>query len=180
MATIYFKLLYPQSTVIAFEPDAAVFQALKYNVNSFDLTNVELVNKGLWDDDTALDFFSEGADGGRVATTSDTKQITTIETVRLVPFLDRRVDFLKIDVEGAEIRILKDCRNHLQKVDNIFVEYHSFASSPQQLQVLLEILSDAGFRYLIQHIGVVSPQPFIEVKQYMGMNFQINIYGYRL
>jgi len=32
---------------------------------------------------------------------------------------------LKIDIEGAEYDVLKDCEDSLENVKNIFVEYHS-------------------------------------------------------
>lgn len=38
-----------------------------------------------------------------------------------------KIDFLKIDIEGAERYVLPRMASELGKVDNIFVEYHSEA-----------------------------------------------------
>ena len=179
LSTIYFKLLYPEAKIIAFEPDEKAYNALQYNVNSFGLNDVQLIKKGIWNDNTRLKFYAEGADGGRIATASEGNQIVDIEVERLAPYLDNKIDFLKMDIEGVEVNVIKDCQDRLVNVENIFVEYHSFANQPQQLHALLKILSDAGFRYAVHHVGTFSPQPFVKINKYMGMDFQLNIYGYR-
>src|ERR1700759_697713 len=55
MATIYFKWLYPNAKVTAFEPDPKTFNLLRLNlrVNRLD---VETHNCALWDEDGELDF----------------------------------------------------------------------------------------------------------------------------
>ena len=45
---------------------------------------------------------------------------------------------LKIDIEGAEFEVLDDCKNHLNNIENIFIEYHSSNKKPQQLHDILE------------------------------------------
>jgi len=74
---------------------------------------------------------------------------------------------------------LKECRSKLKNVDKIFLEYHSFVNEEQKLDEILAILKEAGFRYNINHIGVVSKQPFISVNTYSGMDLQMNIFAYR-
>jgi FkbM family methyltransferase len=180
LSVIYFKSLYPDAKIIAFEPDTKVFNALKYNVKSFELSDIELVEKALWDSETTLRFYSEGADGGRIATEADTKEIIQIPTVRLKKYLEKKVDFLKLDIEGAEVAVLRDCKDVLTNVERIFVEYHSINGKPQELDILLSILTGAGFRYNIHHIGVHSTQPFVKINDYEGMDLQLNIYGYRI
>jgi hypothetical protein len=59
--------------------------------------------------------------------------------------LDSPVDFLKIDIEGAEYAVLKDCRDRLQNVRNLFVEYHAAPDEPQRLNEMLSWFSEAGF-----------------------------------
>ena len=49
---------------------------------------------------------------------------TTVTCVRLKDLLDDDIDFLKIDIEGAEYAVLKDCSDDLTNVKNLFVEYH--------------------------------------------------------
>ena len=64
--------------------------------------------------------------------------------------MNKHVDFLKLDIEGAETTVIKDCADYLGNVDNIFVEYHSFLSEKQTLDELLNILKKTNFRVQIQ------------------------------
>jgi FkbM family methyltransferase len=180
LSVIYLKGLYPHATVVAFEPDQQVFSILKRNVAAFGLSQVELREQAVWSEITKLDFYKEGADGGRIAAlNSDTENIAQIDTVRLRDFLHHRVDFLKLDIEGAEYAVLDDCRDCLENVERIFVEFHSFADRPQRLGELLEILERAGFRLHVTNPGLTSPHPFMERRVSAGMDLQCNIHAFR-
>ena len=90
-----------------------------------------------------------------------------------------KIDFLKLDIEGAEYEVLQDCQKELRDVQNLFVEYHSPASSEQRLSRILEILSGAGFRYQI-HEAFTSPHPFLDRRLAGQMDLQLNISAFRL
>lgn len=179
LSVIYLKKLYPDSVISAFEPDKKAFDALKFNVNSFDLKDVELINKALWREETSMSFFSQGADGSRIALENDDKNIVKVDTLRLKSFIDKPVDLLKLDIEGAETAVLEDSQESLANVKNLFVEYHSFINKEQELDKLLKILKQAGFRYYVQHVGVNSPYPFMKINSALGMDNQLNIFAYR-
>jgi FkbM family methyltransferase len=180
LSIIYFKKLFPYSEIVAFEPDKVIFEILQNNISAFNFKHVNIHNKALWTCDSSLNFMSEGADGGRIAINSDSENIVVVETVALNSFLNRRVDLLKIDIEGAETEVLTQCADLLTNVDRIFVEFHSFVTVAQELNKLLLVLSNAGFRYYIQHIGVYSSNPFIKVNYSLGMDNQLNIFAYRV
>ena len=179
LSILYLKRLYPQSRIIAFEPDLNIFQTLESNINNFNLSNVELTRKAVWKSEGFLEFASEGSDGGRL---SDEEELGLkkyqVPTVRLGNYLTQPVDFLKIDIEGAETEVLKDIQEELVNVKNIFVEYHSFAEQPQSLNVLIDILTQAGFRIYVQTL-CVSPQPLHTIDALNGMDMQLNIFGLR-
>jgi hypothetical protein len=88
------------------------------------------------------------------------------------------VDFLKIDIEGAETETLKDCADRLGNVENLFVEYHSFDGERQTLDTLIGILAGAGFRLHV-HSPNASPQPFVHRDLNAGMDLQLNIFAFR-
>jgi FkbM family methyltransferase len=178
LSIIYFKQLYPEAEIVAFEPDKKVFEVLTKNMNAFGYNDVSLVPKGLWNAETTLRFLSEGADGGRVALKEDDSAIE-IETVRLRPYLNRPVDLLKIDIEGAETKVLEDCSDLLINVQRLFVEYHSFTNAPQELDTLIGILSQSGFRLHISSPGLSSKTPFVTRNIYNRMDMQLNIYAFR-
>jgi hypothetical protein len=93
--------------------------------------------------------------------------------------LNRDIDFLKIDIEGAEFEVLNDSIDMLHNVKNIFIEFHSFVGQEQKLPEILNVLKIAGFRLHISAPGLVSTSPLFELQQYAGMDNQINIYGFR-
>lgn len=179
LSIIYFKQLYPQSKIIAFEPDPKVFSILSQNIKNLKLDNIELINKAVWTAETTLEFMSEGADGGRLVCLDSQFTKYQIETVQLCKYLTQPIDFLKMDIEGAETQVLCDCKDLLKNVRNLFIEYHSFVEQKQTLHTIINILSDNGFRIHI-HPPVTSPQPFYERKIHMGMDMQLNIFAFRV
>jgi FkbM family methyltransferase len=178
LATLFFKRIYPQSRVIAFEADPSIFELLKQNIGSFHLPNVQLVNAALWNSDTSLSFTAERGASGHIATFTDTGDSVPVSAVRLRSWLHEKIDFLKLDIEGAEYEVLDDCREELRNVQNLFVEYHSPASSEQRLSRILDILSDAGFRYQI-HEAFTLPHPFLDRRLAGQMDLQLNISAFR-
>ena len=59
----------------------------------------------------------------------------------------RQVDFIKLDIEGAEYDVLSESRDKIGSVSAITLEYHQNARNLAggTLERTLEILSDAGF-----------------------------------
>ncbi|GIV80630.1 MAG: hypothetical protein KatS3mg050_5024 [Litorilinea sp.] len=178
LSVLYFKQRYPRARLIAFEPDAVAFDALSENVRSFGLRDVALHPKAVWHTETELAFVSDGADAGRLALYAAEPGVQLVQTVDLNPFLERPVDLLKLDVEGAETEILVHCRDDLQKVQRLFVEYHSLSGRHQELHRLLTVLAEAGFRVQIQSESVAT-QPFVRPKIQAGMDLQLNIFATR-
>jgi FkbM family methyltransferase len=179
LSIIYFKTLYPQSKILGFEPDKNAFEVLQFNIAQFGFSNVEVLDKAVWNEETELIFYSEGADGGRIALDSDQNSLIKVKTNRLKDFLNEKIDFLKLDIEGAETKVLEDCSENLNLIDKLFIEYHSFSSTPQSLNLLLGILEKNGFRYYIQHIGIVSQHPFVKINSFLSIDNQLNIFAYR-
>lgn len=178
LSVLYFKQLYPESRIWAFEPDRKVFQVLKRNIEKFNLSDVELFDKAVWNSETTLEFMSEGADGGRIIQLKSDTEKYQVPTVRLRDYLMQPIDFLKLDIEGAETEVIKDCQDLLGNIKNLFVEYHSFADKPQTIDFMINILSTAGFRL---HIHQMRPsyQPFCHIDVYDGMDMILNIFAFR-
>jgi FkbM family methyltransferase len=179
LSLIYFKTLYPNAEVIAFEPDKKIFKVLCYNIKAFQFNNVQLFDKAVWSSATTLFFAADGSDGGRISNNLDDETRQKIQTVRLREYLWKEVDFLKIDIEGAEVEVLKDCADLLNNVENLFVEYHSFVGKKQELDILLDLLTQAKFRYYISHVGIVSRHPLEAIASISQIDNQLNIYAYR-
>ena len=96
---------------------------------------MELTNEAVWDVDGDLAFWVEGADDGHLLTRSElgSENLLTVSTVRLKDYRRRSVDLLKLDIEGAETRVVLDCAGSLGQVDHLFVEYHSLIGKEQRI-----------------------------------------------
>ncbi|HKZ66892.1 MAG TPA: FkbM family methyltransferase, partial [Chitinophagaceae bacterium] len=136
-------------------------------------------NNAVWDaDDEILPFLAEGGAGGRLEEKSEKFKFIDVKTARLKNYLTEEVDFLKLDIEGAEYTVISDCVEELKFVKNLFIEYHSMVNRAQNLHHILEIAGKAGFRYHIKE-AYTTPYPYIERKLNVGMDLQLNIFCYR-
>ena len=178
LSVIYFKKLFPDSRVIAFEPAPSLFSALRRNCDSFGFSGVELISKAVWSCDSVLRFADAGSVAGKVAEDKNSENTIEVRACRLKDYLDRKINFLKLDVEGAETDVLVDCADALVNVANIFVEYHSFENQPQRLDELIAVLSKAGFRLHIRSTAT-SPHPFLARRIRLGMDLRLDIFGFR-
>ena len=179
LSVLYFKKQSPDAKLIAFEADPSVYEQLKHNIEQFHLTDVELVNAAVWDSKTQLSFASEGSVGGKLGDSGvDGARTIQVPTIRLRDYLNTPVDFLKIDIEGAEYNVLRDCKDQLANVKYLFVEYHSFKEDKPNLHEILTWIADAGFTYYIREAWNNMEYPYLkEYNAYYQM--QLNIFCYR-
>jgi len=182
LATMYFKRLLPRSRVIAFEPDSVIRGYFDRNIGAAGLKDVTVHPYALWSSETTLSFAAEGADGGRVlrdgADESPVAARMEVKTKRLLDYLTGPIELLKLDIEGAEGEVMRDCADGLGQVKYLFVEYHSFAGRPQSLGSILRILEGAGFKYHLS-VPLFSERPFVARKVHLGMDNQLNVFAYR-
>mgnify|MGYP003625962069 CR=1 FL=1 len=178
LSIISYKKMYPDARIIGFEPDPNIFNIANKNIKNENYTDIQIINKAVWTEETTLMFHQEGSAGGRLVDKKDTNTIS-VATFDLKKLLVEQVDFLKIDIEGAEYDILRDIDASLKYVKNIFVEYHSTCNNEQHLGEILNILKKNGFRYFLES-GYESPkQPLVSKNIVDNFDNLINIYGYR-
>lgn len=178
LSIIYLKKLFPKAKITAFEPDSNIFKLLQENLNEFGFNDVELINKAVWNKNSSIKFLASGAVGGRISENEDEKTVE-IQTARLKDLLNEPIDFLKIDIEGAEFDVIDDCKDKLENVKNIFIEYHSEEKREQKLDEILKILKDAGFKYYIKEAWNNQPMPYVNKRTNL-FDLQLNIFGYRI
>lgn len=83
--------------IYSFEPDSSCYQECKKIL--VDIPNCLLINKGLWETETVLSFKATGLSDSTICEDGETR----IHTCRLDEELkDKRVTFIKMDIEGAE------------------------------------------------------------------------------
>ena len=177
LSCLFYNKNYPKSRIIAFEADPKIFPILKRNLLNNNINNVELVDKAVWINDGEIDFAAEGSDGGSIY---GSLNLTRIKCIRLKDYLETysHIDFLKIDIEGPEDKVIEDCRYSLHNVDNIFVEYHSWKQNGQKLGDILSVLQLNEFRYFLE-VPTKRRSPLLNQGNNLTIDMHVNIYGWR-
>ena len=180
LASLFWKSKFPEARITAFEPDPKICEVLSRNLKAGSATDVEVQPYALWNANTTLSFSPDNADGGHIEMAGSTGDGSPyhVEAKRLAPYLEGEVDFLKLDIEGAEMVVLRDCAASLVQVKQIFIEYHGFPNRPQELPEMLLLLQNAGFRLHVQS-EFHAEQPFCSRSLSVGMDNRINVFGWR-
>ncbi len=183
LSAIYFSQTY-NAEVYAFEADPSICECLKKNVKNLcaPLGKINPINKAIWTNDNGIDFDIEGGHSGQIHRHGHdlVKCSTRVPSVSLRETISNfsHVDFLKIDIEGAENQVILDCADVLDIIDYIFIEWHSISSDPQMLGEILNLLKKEGFRYHIKE-AFTSSSPFVNVTEMCGMDLQLNIFAFK-
>jgi FkbM family methyltransferase len=152
------KLLGKNGRVIAFEPDPENFALLKRNVLANGCDNVILEQKALSNASGTLTLYLDESNKGKHSTVFDSKWVgIKVEALRLDDYLENRfkkVDFVKIDVEGAEPMVLEGMKRAIESNPGIrlAVEFapERVVAAGHQPKEYLEGFIEEGFRiYLI-------------------------------
>jgi FkbM family methyltransferase len=175
MAAIVLKQDHPQAEIIAFEADPGIADLAEANIAAAGLDGVTLVRAAAWTEAGTMRFSSEGGDAGHLGDEGG----IDVPTVRLRDYLDRDIDLLKMDIEGAEVDVILDCADRLGRVRNLVCEYHSYSGRPQRLGELLAAIEGAGLRVIVQH-DMTPSHPLVSVPtDPSGMDMRLNIWAYK-
>jgi FkbM family methyltransferase len=125
-----FRMHYANAPIYAFEPCRESYEFLAENAALLGRT--QCFHCGLFDRDatTALHLSDTVSVTNSIsASIFNTEQSETITLRRASTALDEagidRIAILKVDTEGAEIAILRDLEPRFDRIDAVFVEYHS-------------------------------------------------------
>ncbi len=156
LSSLYFKRMYPNARITAFEADPAIAAVLSGNLTRNGFGDVEVVSAAVWTRGGSLAFRSEGSDSGGVEEVSPglVGRSVKVPAVRLRDLLEREsVDLLKLDIEGAEEAVLSDCEPVLGNVSALVMELHEFRRAHRSTPAVLELLSRAGFTYALDDLA---------------------------
>ena len=173
------KQLYPKARITAFEPDPESLGLLRKNIEINGFYDIEVIAAGLFDRDGEMAFTSDHSDGSSIFVGEG--GAGSIKVTGLRPYLQNGVDFLKLNIEGAELEVLKDSADLLPKINEMVIEYHGFPEVGQRLHTILSILDRAGFRYLLHDFDkLTNPQTKPPFSLNERSRFFLLIYGIRL
>ncbi len=157
LATLFFKWIYPEATIYAFEPQTVTFGFLEQNIKNNNLSNVFCYNLALSDSDGVITFYeseNQNLMGSILENRVEGRKIE-VQTKKLSDFLTSKADLIKIDVEGAERLIINDleANNKLNSkfIGQMIMEYHhKIPKQKSSLGHFLKSFEDNGFEYQIR------------------------------
>jgi FkbM family methyltransferase len=133
LASLYFSNKFPDSKIIAIEPEKSNFELLKKNIAPYD--NITPICGALWHENKRIKLVDPGTDKwGFMTQAQDNVKETFGEVVHEVQGMTvdtimreqgiEHIDILKIDIEGAEREVFRDPSSWISKVDALIVELH--------------------------------------------------------
>lgn len=167
MSILYFKKLYPKAKIIGFEPNPETLKILRVNMKQNNLKDVKLVNAALADKKGKVIFYKAKKikdiwkkDAWRWDEAALVKpmfykpkkfEIIRVPATRLSSYMNKKVDLIKLDIEGMETRIIKEIETKLDRVGEIIMEFHgSKLNKSNNIENILSILDKHSFRYRIR------------------------------
>ena len=180
LSILFFKILYPNAKILAFEPDPVAFSILTKNIDENALLDVSALRYALTDHDGNVEFYKPAQRSTALKMSIDrerlTEQVTSISVParRLASLLPESVDLLKIDIEGAEEVVLGDLEKSAAfgKIDQLHLEYHHHIRPDRdRLARVLGLLESNFYGYQIRAAPEAWPT--------RGTNQDVAIYAYK-
>ncbi len=80
-----------------------------------------------------------------------------VKSIKLSKKITSNIQLLKIDIEGFETQVIKECFKKLNNVGEIYIEYHRYMNKKQNnIYSLINLLRKAKFNINIDGIAINS------------------------
>jgi len=132
LSIFFSKLVGKNGLVYAFEPDTFNIERINTNIKlNKDLSNnIKIEELLLWNENKLVDFYEAGTVGSSAIWIPDTDKCVKKEAIRIDDWVTKnniqKLDFIKMDIEGAEIEALEGCIQTIQNLKPNFAiaSYH--------------------------------------------------------
>lgn len=160
--------------LIAFEPSPDSFNTLRQTISFNALANVDVRNEIVWESCEPLAFElakSSFSVANRINLNSNQKQFRALS----LDSLEIKVDFLKIDAEGAERRVLLGAKSILKSLSYMHLAIHPsilvhFDNTTQQI---MSDLAPYAPKYRIKGRDV-NREYIVELKEFFDLEIALN------
>ena len=157
LSLLFFKREFPDCEIQAFEPDPRTFALLQRNVEHNLFVGIELHNLAVGNSAGPRNFFHDPSHPGSVCMSvlpaGGLPACEEVQAARLSDFVNGETDFLKLDVEGAELEVIEDLaeRKKLRLLRAMVVEIHPGLFPGRDIfPQLRAVLEGHGFRWEIR------------------------------
>lgn len=155
--------LCPTAIIHAVEPGDTTYEILESNRQANPGLRWNTYRAAIWDEEGKINF----ADNDTASTASyaspdgGNKQVPAMRLSDLIDKIGSNIDLLKMDIEGAEERVLYQSQQFLYKVDTLIVEIHPYRCNQARVVQLLE----KTFDHLYQINRQSSVKPLLVASQ---------------
>ena len=148
LSAVYFANQFPEAKIIAIEPDENNFKFLEENTIPYP--NVICLQKAVWPYSQKLEIVDPGKGNWGLQTKEPGNGAGKIDTITIDEIMQQfqldSIDFLKIDIEGAEKELFSsNYENWLAKTNVMAIELHDFFD-PSISPVFFKAIEPYGFR----------------------------------
>ena len=148
--SLWFSKMLPEAKVLAIEASPDNLAIFKNNLNnqSFPVKNITIVEEAVSDKSGHTQITKDlGSENSIAYNPTASQNQLTVPTDTLSNIIDRfnikNVDFMKIDIEGAEPLLYECLEKNLEKIKSIYCEF-SFKSSKENCYKLLGLFFEKG------------------------------------
>ena len=156
MSIFYFKTLYPKANIISFEPFEPAYIILKENIERNCLEDVSIFQFVLSDKEEETNIFYIPEKLGSLSMSTISERVNgksmAVRSVCLSKFIQSEVDFVKMDIEGAELSVIQELSKSgkMSFIKKMLIEYHHhIKKDDDNFSLILSILEMNNFGYQI-------------------------------
>lgn len=143
LSILFSKIIGEKGVVYAFEPDQFNIIKIKENIslNNDCADNIKIESLLLWNENKKVDFYESGTVGSSAVWIPDSEKCVKKEAIRIDDWVLNnnitKLDYIKMDIEGAEIEALEGCVQTIKNLSPNFAiaSYHIVKGEPTYIKV---------------------------------------------
>lgn len=145
LSVLWYKFFNPSLDIHSFEPNPKIYKYLIKNIKRNHLTNVFTYSVALSDKKGTSKFYAikdniQCLDSGLVLNQKLPYKSFDVKTEKLSGYINKKIDLLKIDIEGGEYKVFKDlfATKKIKYIKKIIFEAHFF--NQQEKEILKKLI----------------------------------------
>lgn len=165
LTTLYFKRLFPNSKIIAFEPFPESVEIFRKNIYENQLEGVELREEAIAEHEGIKDFFYDSSENKWFSTASlingawNQEQQSSkmrVKTVTLSSLLEQyQPNLVKLDIEGAEEKVIWEARDAINNCQHYLIEFHPIEGVG--MERIIKVFEERRYQITVTKGGKVVP-----------------------
>ncbi|MEM7665731.1 MAG: FkbM family methyltransferase [Pseudomonadota bacterium] len=136
--------------IYAIEPHPENVERLKRNIDLNGYTNIEVQHAGFGEEDGKLKLYTSELSNWHTAKENpgSSGEFIEVDCHRIDTFATANEDptFIKMDVEGFELQVLRGATETLKKIRHLFIELHGSLLSEDEIREVLSMIEASGLK----------------------------------